>query len=219
MASDHYAPLVVGHRGLLQRGIRRNSILAMEIAIDEGADAVECDLRLSSDRHLFLTHERCTEETKRLISTMSASELCDDGFDDFDALLGLAACYPHCRFEIEPKGVAPYEVMLETLPQDEQFIIISFSDLVCHSAIAAGYTTVQLDWDAANALDLAPEGAMFGPHWSTISSLNEQELRRAGVWTVNDLRVAEQLIESRVWAITTDYPGVLRKFVDERCGK
>src|SRR5690349_21284419 len=70
-------PFVVAHRGAsAQRP--EHTVAAYELALQEGADAVECDVRLTRDGHLVCVHDRRVDRTSDgtgLVSEMSLAEL------------------------------------------------------------------------------------------------------------------------------------------------
>jgi glycerophosphoryl diester phosphodiesterase len=70
-------PQVVAHRG---SNLRRaeHTLGAYVQALDEGADALECDVRLSADGHLVCVHDRRVDRTtnaRGVVSTMTLAEL------------------------------------------------------------------------------------------------------------------------------------------------
>ena len=70
-------PFVVAHRGAsAQRP--EHTLAAYELALQEGADGVECDVRLTRDGHLVCVHDRRLERTSTgtgLVSEMTLSLL------------------------------------------------------------------------------------------------------------------------------------------------
>jgi glycerophosphoryl diester phosphodiesterase len=48
---------VTGHRGFVARGVTENTIASLERARENGATAVELDLRLTGDRHFVVMHD------------------------------------------------------------------------------------------------------------------------------------------------------------------
>lgn len=75
-------PRVVAHRGS-SRLVAEHTLAAYERAIDEGADALECDVRLTSDGHLVCLHDRTlsrTSDTRGLVSEATLEELHDADF-------------------------------------------------------------------------------------------------------------------------------------------
>ncbi len=55
-------PMVVAHRGASQ-AIAEHTLAAYETAIASGADALECDVRLTHDEHLVCVHDRRVDRT------------------------------------------------------------------------------------------------------------------------------------------------------------
>jgi glycerophosphoryl diester phosphodiesterase len=56
------APLVFAHRGS-SAALPEHSLAAYRRAIHEGADGLECDVRLTRDGHLVLAHDRLVDRT------------------------------------------------------------------------------------------------------------------------------------------------------------
>lgn len=75
--SAHGRPQVVAHRG--SSDIKPEHTLdAYVAALDEGADALECDVRLTADGHLVCVHDRKVDRTANghgIVSTMELKEL------------------------------------------------------------------------------------------------------------------------------------------------
>lgn len=72
-------PLVLGHRGARRRA-PENTIAAFDLAMDEGADGVELDVRLNRDGHVVVIHdptlERVTDgRDRRRIEDVGLAEL------------------------------------------------------------------------------------------------------------------------------------------------
>jgi glycerophosphoryl diester phosphodiesterase len=70
-------PQVVAHRGSSATNAE-HTLGAYVAALDEGADALECDVRLTADGHLVCVHDRDlrrTAQQRRLVSSMELSEL------------------------------------------------------------------------------------------------------------------------------------------------
>jgi glycerophosphoryl diester phosphodiesterase len=76
-----HTPLVVAHRG--SSGLEpEHTLKAYLRAIDEGADALECDVRLTADSHLVCVHDRRINRTSNgrgIVSTLELAEL--EGLD------------------------------------------------------------------------------------------------------------------------------------------
>lgn len=70
-------PQVVAHRGASADNAE-HTLGAYVAALDEGAEALECDVRLTADGHLVCVHDRNLKRTthqRRLVSSMELSEL------------------------------------------------------------------------------------------------------------------------------------------------
>lgn len=68
---------MVAHRGSSATNAE-HTLGAYVAALDEGAEALECDVRLTADGHLVCVHDRDlrrTAQNKRLVSSMELSEL------------------------------------------------------------------------------------------------------------------------------------------------
>src|SRR6188472_1258565 len=74
-------PQVVAHRGA--SAVRAEHTLdAYVTALDEGAQAFECDVRLTADGHLVCVHDRNLRRTAHRDAVVSAMELAD--LEDLD---------------------------------------------------------------------------------------------------------------------------------------
>ena len=74
-------PLVVAHRGS-SYARAEHTLGAYLRAIDEGADALECDVRLTHDGHLVCVHDRTVDRTSSGHGVVSDFDLDDlQGFD------------------------------------------------------------------------------------------------------------------------------------------
>ncbi len=75
-------PQVVAHRGASHENAE-HTLGAYLAALDAGAEALECDVRLTADGHLVCVHDRDLRRTaasKGLVSTMDLAELSDLDF-------------------------------------------------------------------------------------------------------------------------------------------
>ncbi|MDP9240060.1 MAG: glycerophosphodiester phosphodiesterase [Actinomycetota bacterium] len=80
MAIDQ--PLVVAHRGS-SHDEPEHTLAAYQRALDEGVDALECDVRLTRDGHLVCVHDRRVDRTSSghgLVSTLELAELAELDF-------------------------------------------------------------------------------------------------------------------------------------------
>ncbi|WP_336084700.1 glycerophosphodiester phosphodiesterase [Nocardia sp. SSK8] len=93
MSQGNRAPFVVAHRGA--SGTRpEHTLAAYELALQEGADGVECDVRLTRDGHLVCVHDRTVDRTSDatgLISELTLAELRDMNFGTAEQPQGVLA--------------------------------------------------------------------------------------------------------------------------------
>lgn len=75
-------PAVVAHRGASESA-PEHTLAAYRTAIEEGADALECDVRLTADGHLVCVHDRRVNRTSDGRGAVSALELADLAALDF----------------------------------------------------------------------------------------------------------------------------------------
>ncbi|MET9143865.1 MULTISPECIES: glycerophosphodiester phosphodiesterase [unclassified Streptomyces] len=73
---------VVAHRGASEAA-PEHTLAAYRTAIEDGADALECDVRLTADGHLVCVHDRRVNRTSNGRGAVSALELADLAALDF----------------------------------------------------------------------------------------------------------------------------------------
>jgi glycerophosphoryl diester phosphodiesterase len=67
-------PSIVAHRGASAHRAE-HTLAAYELALDQGADGLECDIRLSKDGHIVCVHDRTLTRTSNGRGTVSALTL------------------------------------------------------------------------------------------------------------------------------------------------
>jgi glycerophosphoryl diester phosphodiesterase len=80
-------PFVVAHRGA-SADRPEHTVAAYDLALREGADGVECDVRLTRDGHLVCVHDRRVDRTSTgtgLVSEMTLAELRDLDYGSWHA--------------------------------------------------------------------------------------------------------------------------------------
>jgi glycerophosphoryl diester phosphodiesterase len=103
-----HRPAVIAHRGASASAVE-HTLEAYQRAIDEGADGLECDVRLTRDGVLVCVHDRRVDRTSNGRGALSALELADLEELDF----GLAT--PSERPDREAGGVLTLERLLEVV--------------------------------------------------------------------------------------------------------
>jgi len=82
--SERPRPQVVAHRGA-SHDVAEHTLGAYIAALDEGADGLECDVRLTADGHLVCVHDRDLRRTASRRAVVSTMELADLSELDFAA--------------------------------------------------------------------------------------------------------------------------------------
>ncbi|WP_380164517.1 glycerophosphodiester phosphodiesterase [Jannaschia sp. R86511] len=101
-------PLVIAHRGA-SLAEPEHTMAAMRRAVQDGADAVECDVRLTRDRQPVCHHDadldRTSDATGKLYKR-SLAELQDVDFGDGPGVLTLRRLVEFCRDQPRPVGLS-----------------------------------------------------------------------------------------------------------------
>lgn len=82
LGPERHPLAVVAHRGASEDA-PEHTLAAYRKAIEDGADALECDVRLTSDGHLVCVHDRRVNRTSNGRGAVSALELADLATLDF----------------------------------------------------------------------------------------------------------------------------------------
>jgi glycerophosphoryl diester phosphodiesterase len=121
------SPLVVAHRGASAHRAEL-TFAAYELAIEQGADGIECDVRLTADGHLVCIHDDVVDRTSSgtgRVSEMTLAELSELDFGSwrdgepqrvltFDALLDLVtSSRPDLKVFVESKHPARFPGRIE----------------------------------------------------------------------------------------------------------
>jgi glycerophosphoryl diester phosphodiesterase len=95
VSPDSRAPFVVAHRGA-SAARQEHTLAAYELALREGADGLECDVRLTRDGYLVCVHDRTVDRTSSgtgLVSELTLEQMQEldfGGGDEHAAVLTLA---------------------------------------------------------------------------------------------------------------------------------
>jgi len=222
-------PLVLGHRGARQSA-PENTLLAFELALEEGADGVELDVRMTQDGAIVVFHDADLEVwggRKRRISDFPLSELraARSGTEQIPTLDEILAWQDRSGafLNIELKGDGPRPLELARRVADlvrgrPATLLSSFQASIVRNLSRALP-------DMTTALLVEREQLLGWAFWpprllgtSAIhpaeSLLNERLLARLraggaswiGTWTVNSPERAVALSKLGVDAIITDTP-------------
>ena len=109
---------VVAHRGS-SGALAEHTLAAYEQALVEGADALECDVRLTRDGHLVCVHDRRVDRTsdgRGVVSTLELADLADLDFASWKARQGdplLEASWEEPDIDPERGRVLTFERLLQ----------------------------------------------------------------------------------------------------------
>jgi len=226
--------ICIGHRGA--RGYApENTLQSIELAIEQGAQAIEIDVREHSGE-LFVIHDRFLERTTNGVGDFyqhdfAALQQLDAGNGEVIPTLKQVIALIHRRvaLNIELKDVASVKPTLAVIDQFmeqgwtfDDFIISSFY----HHALVEVKQSHPLIRVGALCASVMVDYAKFAQDlqaWSInlcSESINQaliddahQRGLKVFVYTVNDIRMFEQLLNMGVDGIFTDYP---EKFIQWR---
>ena len=111
-------PLVVAHRGS-SAAHAEHTLAAYELALAEGADSLECDVRLTRDGVLVCVHDRRIDRVsdgRGVLSTLELADLADLDFASWKARQGdpvLEAAWSEIELDPERRSVLTLERLLQ----------------------------------------------------------------------------------------------------------
>jgi glycerophosphoryl diester phosphodiesterase len=218
-------PRVYGHRGT-RRGAPENSLAAIRLALNQGADGVEIDVRLCGSGEVVVLHDADllrVAGVAREVARLSLGELarCELGQGQhvprLDQVLELVLGAGH-RLNIELKRDVPDPVALvravvaqaaRCAPSErERVVFSSFSPSVCRLLCAAlPGATVGLLFDRVPVTPPIGSKAVH-PRHDLVTPQSVSAWRAEGfqvnTWTVNDAAGARGVAAAGVDAIITD---------------
>ena len=213
---------IFGHRGL-PRIYRENSITGLNKAF-KYCDYVETDVRITADNNLILFHdpdingelinELSTEEILNKLNDIEKDELILSSRDQIEGKI---------NFEIKTNSLEKTQIdilfqkMLSLLlPQD---IVTSFNWkaiqdfkvlFTCHYGIILDQEDGLFQ---ANSLSIHDEHLFFMVERTLLDSRNfDLPLQKTGVWTVNDEKDFQHLMELGVLGVITDIPDTMHVY-------
>lgn len=228
-------PLLLGHRGA-RHAAPENTFAAFDLALEEGAEGVELDVRMNASGDVMVCHditlERVTERRdRRAIHTLSTSDcravrlLGGEPLPFLRDVLDWAARRQACvNVELKMDGHRRIELVRAVAELTRahvargDLLISSFHPLAVlgHRALAPSIPSAWLlDSSAASELSwLAYAGtAALHPKHTLITAARlarwKTRVARVHTWTVNDPERARELAALGVDCLITDNPGAL----------
>ncbi len=220
---------VIAHRGASFLAPRENTLEAFSLAIDMGADYIECDVRQTLDKELVIHHDE--KINGKYISAMTYKELCDEASSMYfkvPLLLDvIRLCKDKIKMDIELKE-SGYEKKVVNMVTSElpyqQFMMKSFNDNTVaaiksiDSKIKAGLLVGVSKGDLKRRFNeyfperrLAACNADFiSPHYKLVTLLFVMRMKlkkkEIYVWLLNDPKPIAKYIKRKVNGIITDKP-------------
>lgn len=228
-------PLVLGHRGARARA-PENTFAAFDLAMDEGADGVELDVRMTSDGALVIAHDdelHLASGRTVQVSKLSSAQLASLPESEHPPIPTLAAVLDWAAaraalLNVELKGDVPQPAWLARKavrllePLETSGILVSSFDprqvaiVARRRIVPVGLLIHSGQSIARRLLDLSPLtyralGALaVHPERTLITESLMASLARDGAlvntWTVNDPDEAVRLADLGVDALITDRP-------------
>ncbi len=223
-------PLIYGHRGA-RRAAPENTIQAFELAMDEGAEGVELDVRVTSDRALVIHHDAAFRKDDGRLLELRATPLEElqrtsenEGrrIPTLEEVLAFSERRnPLLNVELKASGSLSgwlAQKAAEALRGRERVLVSSFHVGILQKfgrlrpEIPTAYLyerrlRVPLPWIQrfTRAGGLHPIQSLLDAQ--TIQRLRAQGAHVVNVWTVNDAMRAQELAALGVDGIITDVPG------------
>jgi glycerophosphoryl diester phosphodiesterase len=191
-------PQVVAHRGASAER-PEHTLAAYELAVAQGADGLECDVRLTRDGHLVCVHDRTVNRTsdgRGAVSELSLAELSAFDYGDGNGLLTLAdllelAVEHDVKLFVETKHPVRYGGLVEAkllatlgkyglarpvTREDSRVVVMSFSAAAVRRTAEAAPTlptVLLMDQVAARRWDmqLPPWAHIAGPGLATLRQM------------------------------------------------
>ncbi len=215
------APLIIAHRGA-SADAPENTLAAFRLAIAQGADGLECDLRMSADGEIVISHDdslrRTREHPVRIAAETAVALAAYDVPTLAETLATVRGTLPLINLEL--KEPIPPDTLAASIGTWTDDIILSSFDTEIIEATRAALPHVPFWLLTRHGTNVAiAEAQRLGcvgiNVWhQTATPRFIAHAGRAGlpvsVWTLDDLRRAGILAGRGIAGITTNAPGKLR---------
>jgi len=218
--------LKVGHRGA-KAYEPENTIRSFKKAIELGVDAVELDVRKTSDGKLIVIHDSNVEKTadgEGEVCELTLGEVkelnlekgekiptLDEALDFLDGKVKILIELKESGYEEEVLGLVRDKGL------NEQVVIVSFKEDVLKriraldSNIETGFIYARYRKPLEKAVELKTDYILplyHFTHSSTVKKAHEMGLKVI-VWTINKKEDVEKFVRKGVDGISSDYPDIL----------
>jgi len=212
---------LIAHRGA-SADAPENTLTAFRLAIAQGADGLECDLRMSADGVIVISHDdslKRTHEQPVCIAEMTAAQLATFAVPTLaETLATVRGKLPLSNLEL--KEPIPPDILAATIGTQTDGIILSSFDTDIIKAIRAALPQLPFWLLTRHGTNVAiAEAQRLGCVGINVwhQSATPRFIAHAGraglsvsVWTLDDLRRAGILAGRGIAGITTNAPGKLR---------
>ncbi len=217
-------PLIFAHRGASKRA-PENTLKAFNQGIKEGANGIELDIRITSDKEIVVIHDETIDRTSNSsgkVNALTLQELLKYDFGEGEKIPTLKQVLKkfgnRCWLNIEIKEEGFEQILVELLKEQqiiEKIVISSFliPTLIKIKELAPEIQTGYLYNFNLDDLDgLLEEVIINGihPEKGTITKKTIQDAHRKDLviraWTVDDPKIAKKLAESGIDGIITNDP-------------
>ncbi|MEA3501689.1 MAG: glycerophosphodiester phosphodiesterase [Actinomycetota bacterium] len=231
--------LVYGHRGACV-DVRPNTVEAYGLAIEQGADGVELDVRRTRDDAIVIFHDDRSAPDATPFVELNLSEIkattpwvptLDEAWDALgpNALLNIEIKNIYGQADYDPTQRVAAGVVRWIAAHDtgDRILVSSFNTMALDAVKALDPSIrtglLSMSWlDPMVALQQARDGGHVSSNLSLIRTLDEAKriVQAAGgldvlVWTVNDPHHTVRLADAGVAGIFTDDPGLMVKTLSD----
>lgn len=232
-------PIALAHRGGAKEAVE-NSPAAFDRAVALGFRHIETDVRATLDAHAVVVHDATLDRTADLGGPVAALPLAHiqratlaDGTTPITLLEALRR-WPSVRFNVDVKddhAIAPFLSAVDAADAWDRVCAAAFSTArlrrlrgLAGPRLATSMGPAEVARLVLGAPDRCPATAVQVPRQQgRIPIVTRRFVQRAHarglqvhVWTVDDARVMEHLLDLGVDGIVTDRPSVLRAVLERR---
>lgn len=221
---------MIAHRGASGHA-PENTLEAFRMAVDQGADGIELDVRRTGDGHLVVLHDPRVPEGTAL-AELALDQLPPHVPDLATALEACAGAWVNLEIKngadepgFDPERTIALDVvdLLRTLPDDPERWLISSFDLETVAAVRASGSSVRTALLVGRITPEVLAEAVTGGHHAVhpwVRWLDRAAVEAAhdaglvvNAWTCNDEDEMRDLIAWGVDGVVTDVPDVMRRLV------
>jgi glycerophosphoryl diester phosphodiesterase len=130
-------PMVTAHRGDISSGARENTLEAIALAIDSGAEMIEVDVQQSSDQEFFCYHDERLAGEEEAIFQMDSAALVSKGVTPLLSILELVR--GKCYMNLEVKEYSPRDPKAFMRNLEGMVERMKMQDWVLYSSFRADY--------------------------------------------------------------------------------